>query len=78
MEVQSPVARTRKAHFVLRLNDYERGALDRVGQRLGMNASETMRHLIRRADEDGDTTAPRRRPVPTKARKNSADRTGNR
>jgi hypothetical protein len=60
MEVRA--TRTRTAHFVLRLNDHERGALDRVSVRLGMNASETLRHLIRRADESGDATPPRKRP----------------
>lgn len=45
-------ARARTAHFVLRLNQTERDILARVAQRLGMNASECMRYLIRRADEE--------------------------
>jgi AraC-like DNA-binding protein len=72
MEVRTPSIRTRTAHFVLRLNEHERGALERVAQRLGMNASETMRHLIRRADEAGDATPVRKqrksRKLPGKAR----------
>jgi hypothetical protein len=51
MEVRSPT-RTRTAHFVLRLNDLEREILDRVAGRLHMSASECMRYLIRRADEE--------------------------
>ncbi len=69
MEVHFSVTRSRKAHFVLRLNENERGALERVSERLGMNASETMRHLIRRADEQGLTTPPRERPSAKEDRK---------
>jgi hypothetical protein len=53
MEVRN-VARTREKHFVLRLNNHERTALERVSERLQLNASETMRYLIRRADESSD------------------------
>ena len=63
--------RMRSTHFVLRLNDHERGALDRVAERLGMNASEAMRHLIRRADENGDATLPRRRDGQAKVRRSA-------
>jgi len=52
MEVRKGAARTREKHFVLRLNEHERAALDRVSERLGLSASEAMRHLIRRADEE--------------------------
>ena len=53
--------RTREKHFVLRLNEHERAALDRVSNRLHLNASETMRYLVRRADEETQTPALRRR-----------------
>src|ERR1019366_1359927 len=53
MEVRK-VVRTREKHFVLRLNDHERAALERVAERLQLNASETMRYLIRRADESSE------------------------
>lgn len=62
MEVHAPDQRTRGKHFVLRLNDHERAALDRVSHRLHLNASETMRYLIRRADDEasGDDGGGRR------------------
>lgn len=60
MEVRK-VARTREKHFVLRLNDHERAALERVGEHLQLNASETMRYLIRRADESSEDGRPQPR-----------------
>jgi hypothetical protein len=60
MDVQKAV-RTREKHFVLRLNEHERAALERVGERLQLNASETMRYLIRRADESAEGERPRPR-----------------
>ena len=46
---------------MLRLNGHERAALERVGERLQLNASETMRYLIRRADESSEAERPRPR-----------------
>jgi hypothetical protein len=51
MEVRLP-SRTRTFHFVLRLNEIERQTLNRVAGRLGMSASECMRYLMRRADDE--------------------------
>ncbi len=49
----APVAqRTRERNLVIRLNDKERDAMDRVAKRLGMSLSETVRYLIRRAEND--------------------------
>ncbi len=42
--------RTRERNLVIRLNDKERDAMDRVAKRLGMSLSETVRYLIRRAE----------------------------
>ncbi len=56
MEVRRPF-RLRTHHFVLRLNDHERAALDRVAVRLGLSASESMRYLVRRADEQEGSPA---------------------
>lgn len=67
--------RTRTAHFVLRLNAVERTILDDVAARLGMNASECMRYLIRRAGEERTTPTKKRRSREKDRRGGVRDRT---
>lgn len=44
--------RSRSRNLVIRLNDKERDAMERVSKRIGMSLSETVRYLIRRAEEE--------------------------
>jgi hypothetical protein len=55
MATQDP-QRTRTQVIVIRLNEHERDALDRVSKRLALSLSETVRHLIRREDEAAPAT----------------------
>ena len=56
-----PPQRTRQRNLVIRLNDLEREMLDRVAEREGMSASETVRYLVRRADEELAAKKPTRK-----------------
>ena len=67
MESQEP-NRARTKNLVIRLNDYERDALDRAAERYGMSISGVVRFLIRQDEEKAEVRAAR---LPKPAKKKS-------